>query len=64
MEETITYKEAIEEIESIISHLENDKPDVDELAKSVKRVSVLIKFCKDKLSKTDSEVGEILETLK
>ena len=60
----MTYKEAIEEIENIISRLENDKPDVDELAKSVKRVSELIKFCKDKLTRTDNEVGEILETLK
>lgn len=59
----ITYNEAISEIEEIIGQIENNELDVDELAEKVKRVSVLIKTCKDKLQKTNDQVEKILEEM-
>ena len=56
----ISYKEAITEIEDILSKIENEELDVDELAKNVERVSDLLKLCKDKLHKTEVEVEKIL----
>jgi len=55
------YKEAIEEIESIVDEIENKTVDVDTLTKKVKRATFLIKLCKEKLRKTDNEVKNILK---
>jgi exodeoxyribonuclease VII small subunit len=57
----ITYKEAVAEIEEILEKIENEELDVDELAEKVKRVSVLLKICKDKLVKTNEQVEQILK---
>ncbi len=56
-----SYKEAIEEIESIVEEIENETVDVDVLAKKVKRATFLIKFCKEKLRTTDTEVKKSLK---
>ena len=58
-----TYREAMQEVEDILSSIENDEPDVDELAEKVKKVSQLLKFCKDKLYKTREEVEQVLKDM-
>ena len=57
----ITYNEAIAEIELIISKIENQELDIDELSASVKRVAELLNFCKMKLKNTEEEVQKILK---
>ncbi len=59
----IGYVEAITEIEDILSKIEDNELDVDELSDKVKRVSTLLKLCKDKLHKTESEVENILKEI-
>ena len=59
----LTYKDSVAEIEEILEKLENEELDVDELAAKVKRVSQLLKFCKDKLSGTEKEIQNIIEDL-
>jgi len=59
----ITYKEAVSEIEEILNKIENEEFDVDELAEKVKRVSTLLKICKDKLMKTHEQVEQILKEM-
>ena len=59
--EEITYKAAVKEIEDILEKIEAGKLDVDELSTNVKRVTILLKICKDKLHKTEDEVNKILE---
>ena len=56
----ITYKEAITEVENILERIEEGSLDVDELTKNVKRVTELLKICREKLHKTESEVTRIL----
>lgn len=63
MEEKLTYKEAMAEIEQIVALLEENKLDVDELGAKVKRVSQLIAFCKTKLHDTEEEVENILKNI-
>jgi len=59
----LTYNEAISEIEEILDKIENEELDVDELAEKVKRVSTLLKMCKDKLHKTNDQVEQILKEM-
>ena len=59
----VTYKEAITEVEEILQKIEQEELDVDELAEKVKRVSVLLKTCKDKLLKTNEQVEQILKEM-
>ena len=59
----LTYKEAFSELERILTKLENDELDVDELTENVKKASELINFCKTKLSDTETEVEKIINEL-
>ena len=59
----ISYNEAIAEIEEILQKIENEELDVDDLSEKVKRVSALIKICKEKLYKTEEEVEKILREI-
>ncbi len=59
----VSYSEAMAEIEEILEKIENEELDVDELAEKVKRVSVLLKTCKDKLTKTNEQVETILKEM-
>ncbi|MEZ5105066.1 MAG: exodeoxyribonuclease VII small subunit [Draconibacterium sp.] len=59
----VSYNEAMAEIEEILDKIENEELDVDELAEKVKRVSVLLKICKDKLQKTNEQVEQILKEM-
>jgi exodeoxyribonuclease VII small subunit len=58
-----TYREAINEIEAILNSIENDELDVDELTGKVQKVTQLLKFCKDKLYKTQEEVEKVLKEI-
>ncbi|HKM92455.1 MAG TPA: exodeoxyribonuclease VII small subunit [Prolixibacteraceae bacterium] len=58
-----SYRESIEEVETILASIENDELDVDELSEKVKRVSMLLKSCKEKLYKTNEEVEKVLKEM-
>lgn len=57
------YKNALEEIESIVQKIENEEPDVDELSTLVKRAAELIKQCKSKLKSTGEELEDIIQDI-
>ena len=61
--EKLTYTEAKKELEQIVSAIESGELDVDALTDKVKRASVLIAFCKEKLTKTDKELQKILDDI-
>ncbi len=58
-----TYARALAELESIVSKIESEKPDVDELNSLVKRAVELVRYCKNKLKKTEEELNKSLEEL-
>ena len=58
-----TYREAISEIEEILGNIENDELEVDDLVEKVRKVTELLKFCKDKLYKTQEEVEKALKEM-
>lgn len=63
IKKTVSYKEAITEIEEILRQLENNELDVDELSEKVKRVSQLVTLCKNKLHNTEQEIDKILKEM-
>ncbi|HLS29861.1 MAG TPA: exodeoxyribonuclease VII small subunit [Flavobacteriaceae bacterium] len=63
MKEKINYTEAFEELQNIVSEIEQGEISVDELSEKVKRAAQLIKICKTKLSTTEENVAEILKEL-
>ncbi|WP_077197163.1 exodeoxyribonuclease VII small subunit [Prevotella ihumii] len=58
----IRYEEAIAQLEHIVRNMENGEMDVDSMAKELKKAQELIKLCKEKLKKTDEEIGKLLDT--
>ena len=60
MKEEPKYEAAIAELQSIVRKMENDELDIDQMAEQLKRAQKLIKLCKDKLTKTDTEIKKIL----
>mgnify|MGYP006315254135 FL=1 len=57
----MTYEEAMKRLEQIVSDIENNKLDIDLISDKIKEAQELIKFCKDKLYKTDEEIQKLLE---
>ena len=64
MENKISYTEAIQELEAIVTEIEEGEITIDTLSEKVKRASELIKICKAKLTATEEDVNKILEDLK
>lgn len=60
MKKNITYEEAVEQLENIVNRMENDELDIDRMSEELKTAQELIKFCKDRLTKTDEEIKKIL----
>ncbi|HNT41263.1 MAG TPA: exodeoxyribonuclease VII small subunit [Tenuifilaceae bacterium] len=54
------YIDAINEIEQIITEIENNELDVDDLTEKIRRASELLKFCKTKLRATEEEIQKII----
>lgn len=54
------YEEAIKELEAIVSQIEKNELDIDQLTERLKDAKELVKLCKDKLYKTDEEIKAIL----
>ena len=55
----IRYEEALSQLETIVRKMESNEYDIDELAAQLKTAQRLIKFCKDKLTKTEEELQKI-----
>lgn len=58
-----TYNEAIQELQQILDRIESGDLDVDILTQEIKKASVLIKYCKNKLYKADEEIKKVLDSL-
>jgi exodeoxyribonuclease VII small subunit len=59
----INYQEAFDELQEIVSDMEDGQINVDELAQKVKRATELIRICKSKLTATEGDVQKILKEL-
>lgn len=60
--EKLSYAEAMNELESIVERVEQNAMDIDDLTKRLKRAQELVKFCRERLLKTEEEVKSILSS--
>ena len=56
-----TYTEAMQRLESIVARIEGNEIDIDELGEQLKEAQKLIKYCRDKLYKADTEIKKMLD---
>ena len=54
------YSKATEELNQILSDLESEDINVDELSDKVKKAIELIRFCKNKIKETEMEVKNMV----
>lgn len=58
------YTEAFNELQDIVSEMENSEIGIDLLDTKIKRAAELLKICKDKIYKTEKSVKDVLEEIK
>ena len=54
------YEEALKQLETITTKMEQGEYGIDELAEQLKTAQKLIKLCRDKLTNADEEIKKIL----
>ena len=59
MKEEQKYEAAFAQLQDIVRKMENDEYSIDEIAVQLKEAQRLIKFCKDRLARTETEIQKI-----
>lgn len=59
MNKELKYEEAFAQLQDIVRKMENDEYSINEIAVQLQTAQRLIKFCKDKLTKTETEIQKI-----
>ena len=62
MPKEMKYEEAVRQLEEIVAKMESNELDVDSLSQQLKTAQKLIKLCKDKLSRADSDIKKYFRT--
>ncbi|TDQ18237.1 exodeoxyribonuclease VII small subunit [Algoriphagus boseongensis] len=57
----MSYTQAMQRLELILSQLEEGNKSVDELSDLVKEASELVKFCRTKLRSTEEEIQKAFD---
>ena len=55
------YRASIDEIEAILTKIEDGETDIDDLTAEIKRAAKLLQDCKEKLFRTEQEVGKLID---
>ena len=58
-----TYASSMKELEEILQKIQSPDCDIDKLSAYTSRALQLLKYCKEKLTKTDEEIKKSLEEL-
>ena len=59
--ESLTYSQAMQELESIVQGLERDQQDIDAISQRLKRANELLAFCRGRLVEVSDKVKQTLE---
>ena len=59
----MTYRQATDELETILRALETDQIDVDDLTARVERSAELIRLCRHKLRHAEASLDKVFDTL-
>lgn len=61
--DNMSYSSALARLESIVEKMQSPDCDIDNLAAYTAEALRLLKFCKEKLTKTDTEIRRCLDEL-
>lgn len=59
----MTYNKAVEQLEAILAKMQSPDCDIDKLSEYTAGALKLLKYCKDKLTKADTELQKTLAEL-
>ncbi len=63
MKEELTYTEAFERLQKIVSRMESASISVDDLSDNIRAAAELVRICREKLTKAEEEANKTLATL-
>ncbi len=63
MTDTPNYTAAFEELKTLVADMESGEISIDALSEKLKRATLLIKICNEKLTATEEDVDLILKEL-
>lgn len=61
MKKDITYEQAIQRLEFIVRDIEQGSMQIDQLTTQIKEAQQLLKYCKGKLAKVETDVNKLFE---
>ena len=61
--EAPSFRESIDELESILERIEGEEIDIDRLGEELRRATYLLELCRGKIRKAEVEVTQIVQTL-
>ena len=60
---SLSYSQAMEELQTIVEYIEENDPPVDELLQKTERAVLLIRQCREQLTRADEKVKSLLAAL-
>lgn len=64
MDKNMKYEKAMQELEQIVSQMENGTLDIDSMLTKLKRAQELVALCRNKLTKTEAAINAMLNGTK
>jgi exodeoxyribonuclease VII small subunit len=61
--ETVSFRDAMDELEGILERIEGEEIDIDKLAEELRRAAQLLDLCRGKIRKAEVEVTQIVQSL-
>lgn len=62
--EELTYEQASSELNEILQSIQQDRCGIDRLTELTRRATYLLQVCREKLTTTEAELQQILQSLK
>ena len=62
-EPSLSFREAMDELEGILQRIEGEEIDIDRLAEELRRAAQLLDLCRGKIRKAEVEVTQIVQSL-
>jgi len=60
-QESNTYESALNELQQILSNIESQSINLDELTEQTKRARMLIEYCRNRLRQIESDTDQLLQ---
>ena len=57
----LSYEEAMQDLRTIVHELQEATVSIDDLSEKSKRAATLIRYCREKLRKTEDELKDLFE---